>query len=125
MGVPGAARIERMRQPTTISVSARCARISATDHLSGAGRLRSFEGGALFTRLSSFLGVADWVLKGSFPSIIFMMRWEYCCGVSLISSTFLGEDAKRFEKLQATQLLQNVLKSLLQRTVPGWSTALA
>src|SRR5580704_3840147 len=104
MGVPGAARIERMRQPTTISVSARCARISPTDHLSGAGRLRSLEGGAFFTRCSSFLDVADWVLKGSCPWIIFMMRSEYCCGVSLISCTLLGEDAKRFEKSQAAQL---------------------
>src|SRR4029077_1170032 len=104
MGVPGAARIERMRQPTTISVSARCARISATDHLSGTGRFCSLEGGAPFTRLSSFLGVADCVLKGSFPSIIFMMRAEYCCGVSLISSTSPGEDAKIFEKSQAAQL---------------------
>src|SRR5580700_11051290 len=84
MGVPGAARIERIRQPTTISVSARCARISATDHFSGAGRLRSLEGGALLTRRASFWGVADCVLKGSFPAIIFMMRSEYCCGVSLI-----------------------------------------
>src|ERR1700722_5312257 len=94
MGVPGAARIERMRQPTTISVSARCARISATDHLSGAERFHSLRDGALFKRLSSFLGVADWVLKGSFPSIIFMMRREYCCGVSLILSTFLEQALK-------------------------------
>src|ERR1700676_4731831 len=104
MGVPGAARIERMRHPTTISVSARCARISATDHLSGAGGLRSWEGEALFRKLASLFGVPDWVLSGSFPSIIFIMRCEYCCGVSLMSSIFLGKDSKRFEKSQAAQL---------------------
>src|SRR6266550_1711028 len=45
MEVPGASRINLIRKPTTISVSARCARISLTDHLSGAGRLRSFDVG--------------------------------------------------------------------------------
>src|SRR5580692_12156047 len=111
MGVPGAPRIERMRHPTTISVSARCARISTTDHLSGAGRLRSLEAGARFTRVWSFFGVADCVLSGSFPSIVFIMRCEYCCGVSLMSGTFLRQDSKAW--------LQNVVKSLFQRTVPG------
>ena len=45
MGVPGAPRICRNLQPITISESARCARTSATDHLSGAGRLRNFAAG--------------------------------------------------------------------------------
>src|SRR5690348_13341676 len=98
MGVPGAASIERMRHPTTISVSARCARISATDHLSGAGRLRNLDEGARFTSRSSLLAVADCVLTASFPSISLNIRCVYSCGVSLMSflssSPVSGKDGR-------------------------------
>src|SRR6266540_899379 len=43
MGVPGAPRIARIRQLTTISTSAKCARISAMDHFPGAGRRCSLD----------------------------------------------------------------------------------
>ena len=71
-----------MRHPMTISTSARWARISATDHFSGAGRLRSLAVDTPLMRRANFLGVADWTLIGSCPSAFDRMRCVYCWGVS-------------------------------------------
>ena len=127
MGVPGAPSIERMRQPMTISASAKCARISLTDHLSGAGRLRSLEAGTRFIRRSSFFAAADCDFERSLPSMCPKIRCEYCCAVSVMSRISLREKLSRVDRILGTALLhvQNVVKSLFQRTVPGWMTALA
>src|SRR6266404_4964470 len=94
MGVPGAPRIERTLHPTTISTSARCARISATDHLSGAGRLRNFAVDAPFTRRSIFLGVAAWTFSGAWSVTLLRIRAVYCCGDSVIDLSPTGFDEK-------------------------------
>ena len=77
-GVPGAPRIERSLQLATISASARCARISAADHFSGAGRFRNFAGVAPLISRSSFFAVAPCTFTGSWPVIFDWIRCTYC-----------------------------------------------
>src|SRR5215469_17952744 len=99
-----------MRQLPTSSASAKCARISATDHFSGAARLVScflLHGLMCF---SSFLAVSFWTVNGSLPSTLPRMRCTYCCGVSCMSppkqnvfrEVRLAETQKRTEKESLT-----------------------
>jgi hypothetical protein len=48
--------MRRIRKPATISASARCARISLTDHLSGAGRLPKLGSGHAVDKTFELLG---------------------------------------------------------------------
>src|SRR6476646_6134820 len=84
MGVPLLPKISRTRQLATSSVSARCAMISAIDHLPGAGLFRICLLLRCLIVFCNFLGMLSWIFSGSWPSSWPRIRFTYCSAVSFM-----------------------------------------